>query len=265
MGGFIKLIATFCGNNLTKILAGVAVGGVVATACMATKDHAVAEEALETRKEERLSSNNAEPLTKWDKFTTKAPHYWRTALLATGTIGCIIAAEVLNASAIAGLTAAGVVAKKELEEREQKIKDMLNNKHGVVPDPNGEDLSLLPGEGKELFYDDWTGQKFWCSRARLNAVEAEASRWLLDNRNVNLSEVYELLGLPDATAAHIIEWSAMNSNGVKFEVTYETVNLHGDDMPIGVIKYKYATLDKEFLKANMLEGGSNIFIASIRK
>lgn len=263
MGGFIatlKIITTFFGNNLTKILTGAAVGGVIATAVMSAKDHETAEAALETRTEERRTSGVNEPLTKWEKFSTCAPQYWRTGLFAAGTITCIVAAEMLNASAIAGLTAAGALAKKEIEDKEQKIKDMLSNKQGIIADPNGLDSSLLPGEGKELFIDSWTGQPFWCSRARLMAAESQANQWLLECNAVTLSEVFESLGLPEAKATELVEWRQRDGNGVKFEIVYSSIKLHGEDTPVGVIKYKYARLSEEALLDT-----NGVFIEGIRK
>lgn len=243
MGGIIavvKVVTTFLGNNITKILTGAAIVGVGATAVMAAKDHERATLAVDERKIEHSDAGYDEGLSKKELFFTAAPCYWRTALIGAGTIGCIVAAEVLNATTIAGMTAAGVIAKKELEDKEEDIKKLLGNKDGIVADPNGIDTSLLPGEGKTYCIDAATGFPFWCSIERLRTVETELNRLFLNGHTwVSLRSFYEMVGLPikNNDSAGLFGWDSRDTADIQMEITFDNVRYQGEEIPAAVIRF----------------------------
>lgn len=252
--GALKIAGAFLGDNVTKILTGVAVVGVVVTTVVATKNHAKAQEAIEQREIEHQDAGYTDGLSKMDKFLTAAPCYIPTVVCAIVTCGCIIAAEMLNATTIAGMTAAGALAKKELADKESEINRILNGKTGVVADPSGFDMSLLPGEGKTLCVDEYCGHKFWCSTGRLRAIEAELNK-IASSGWVPYKKFFDFVGIEDdCTSENLVGWNTEKFPKIDMSLLFERAWKDGEEIPVA--KVSFPTLMIRDYKDLMSDDGS---------
>ena len=112
-------LKTFLKNNSSNILTGIGVLGVIGTAYLA---------ARATPKVVRLLDNTeydkGEPLTKFEKVKIAAPAYIPAALVGTGTIVCIIGANILNRRQQASLISAYTLLDRSYKEYRNKIAEL---------------------------------------------------------------------------------------------------------------------------------------------
>ena len=112
-------LKTFLKNNSSNILTGVGVLGVIGTAYLAARATPKV-----TRLLENTEYDKGEPLTKLEKVKIAAPAYIPAALVGTGTIACIIGANVINRRQQAALMSAYALLDRSYKEYRNKVREL---------------------------------------------------------------------------------------------------------------------------------------------
>ena len=206
------------------ILTVVAVIGVVATAVTAVRATPKALEAIDEQSVEE--SPNGEPvfveLTPLAKAKTAWKYYIPTALIACGTISCIIGANVLNKRHQAQLISAYALIKESYnqyrgaaksvygEDADRKIQAEMAKETFVGDHSWGGAFVYTPdmddGE-KSLFYDMYGKRYFQSTIAAVINAQYHINRNLQNRGYATVNEFYSFLGIDEIDGGDEIGWS----------------------------------------------------------
>ena len=197
----------FIKKNAPTILSCVGAVGVVATAIMAVKATPKALSLLEDAKEEK-----GEELTKWEKVNTAGPVYIPTVITGLATVACILGSNVISKRQQATLMSAYALLDNSYREYKRKTDEIYGEDAGknirseIAKDKyTGDEVSL--DDGKELFYDFYSGRYFESTREAVIWAEYETNRAMFVNYAVGLNEFYNLLGLEELPEYESLGWS----------------------------------------------------------
>lgn len=198
----------FLNKNASTILTCIGGAGVVVTAVMAVKATPKATRLLEAAKEKK-----GEDLTVLETIEIAGMTYAPTVVTGMATIACIFGANVLNKRQQAALTSAYALLnssyrdyKKKVEElygeaadirvREELAKDKYEEEHFEVED------------GKQLFYDDYSGRYFESTMETVLRAEYKINKKISMWGGADLNEFYEHLDVPKVDYGNYIGWSS---------------------------------------------------------
>lgn len=197
----------FLKRNASTILTCVGAVGVVATSVMAVKATPKALVLLEKAKEEK-----GEDLTKWETVKMVAPTYIPTVLMGTATIACIFGANVISKHQQAALMSAYALLDSQYKDYRNKVDELYGEEAGqkvreeIAKDKYTGD-GTLSDDGKELFYDFYSGTYFESTKEAVLWAEYETNRAMVVNGAVCLNEFYDLLGLEPRPEYEEMGWS----------------------------------------------------------
>lgn len=156
------------------------------------------------------------------EFTQRAriEKVWKLYIPAAATgvmaVGCIVAANRVQARRFAALAAAYGVLSGDFEEYREKASELLG--HKKADDVNHElakremdGMTALPGsvtpDGKSWFFEGSTGRPFLSTtetvKRAMNFVNFEAN----NQRGASLNTFYDELGLPETTIGNLLGWA----------------------------------------------------------
>ena len=230
-------VTSFLVRNSPKILTGLAAGGTVLTAVLASKETMIAQSVLE---EYKLVNPNA---TKKDVVKKALPIYIPAIISGVATIGCIIGAAAISSNRIALLESAcsmgSIAATKYHEamveslgkEKEQEIRDLMLTKKSKEHPPE-EGKILYTGKGEHVFLEPWTMTYFRSSYASIMKAYREMEEAIDSNCEETLTEWFYKLGLPKTYNSDKFGWN--DEHKIKIHIHY-TDDDDGD--PCGIIVY----------------------------
>lgn len=197
----------FIKKNASTILSCMGAAGLVATTVLAVKATPKALSLLEEAKEEKGAE-----LTKWEKINTAGTAYIPTALTGIATVACILGSNVISKRQQASLMGAYALLDSSYKEYRKKTDELYGEEAGkqirgeIAKDKyTGDDVSL--DDGKELFYDFYSGRYFESTPEAVLWAEYETNRSMFVNYAVGLNEFYKLLGLEELPEYESIGWS----------------------------------------------------------
>jgi hypothetical protein len=207
--------------------------GVVATTVMAVKATPKAIELLKTAKEKK-----GEELTKLERVKTAGPAYIPTVVTGAATIACIFSAEILNKRQQAALTSAYALLNQSYKEYKNKVDELYGEEAGEkvraeIAKDNYKTSDVEVHEGKQLFYDFFSGRYFESTLEHVRWAEYELNRSVSVNGGASVNEFYDYLGLEELPEYELIGWSAAQMyemfwhNWVEFE--HEGVVIDDED------------------------------------
>jgi len=165
---------------------------------------------LENAKEEK-----GEKLTKWETVKTAGPVYIPSIVTGAATVACIFGADVLNKRQQAALVSAYALLDQSYRNYKTKVDELYGEEAGekvresIAKDKYEEDdISPEIGEGKQLFYDFYSGRYFESTMADVIWAEYEVNRALATYGGVGLNEFYNFLELEELPEYNEIGWSA---------------------------------------------------------
>lgn len=199
----------FFKKNGSTILTCAGAVGLVATAVSAAKATPKVVKLIEANESEKGSE-----LTTMEKVQIAAPHYIPTVLIGAGSIACMFGANVLNKRQQASITSAYALLDGSFKDYKNKIEELYGEgasmrvREEIAKDKYEEEPILIEGDGKQLFYDDWSGRYFEATLA--DVIQAEANL----NKQIHsicdgayLNEWYEFLGLEPTIEGKEMGWS----------------------------------------------------------
>ena len=231
----------FVKKNSSTILTYMGGTGVIATALLS---HRAAKKATEMQESEYYEgSSNLE------KALELAKIYTPVIAVGTGTIACIIGANVLNkrqqatmASAYALSTNAFAkyrqkVIEKYGSEAEQEIRDDIirdNIKKYPPLDHESEDDSVL-------CYEERYGKTFYRTHEEVLSAEYETNRVFILQGYATLNTFYTCMGLPTTPDGDMIGWSVEGGDEYGYQwidFEHRTTNM-GDGLGCCVISFTF--------------------------
>lgn len=201
-------IQTFFKRNASTILTCVGAIGVVTTSVMAVKATPKAMRLLEAAKEEK-----GEDLTKFEKVKVAGPVYIPAVVTGAATITCIFSAQILNKRQQAALTSAYALLNQSYKEYKDKVDELYGEdagekvREGIAKDKYGE-ANIETHEGKQLFFDFFSGRYFESTLEHVQWAEYELNRSVAVNGGASVNEFYDFLGLEELPEYDEIGWSS---------------------------------------------------------
>lgn len=208
MNNLLRQSQLFIKRNSATILTCVGAIGVVTTAVLAVKATPKAMDSLEQAKEEK-----GEELTKLEVVKVAGPAYIPAVVSGVATITCVVGANVLNKRQQASLISAYALLDNSYKEYRAKAVELYgedaNHKiaESIAKDKYAEEGPEV-GDGKELFYDLFSGQYFESTMLDVERAEYNLNRNLAMDSYVCLNEFYDLLGIPTVDGGDELGWSA---------------------------------------------------------
>ena len=207
MGNLLRNSRLFLKKNGATILTCVGGVGVIATTVMAVKATPKALLLLEEAKKEK-----GEELTKVEVVKTAAPAYIPTAVMGVSTIACIFSANMLNKRHQAALTSAYALLNQSYKEYRGKVVDLYGEevdthvKKEIAKDKYKE-TDIQEEEGKELYYDDFSGRYFNATPEIVHDAEYTINRLLSTTGAACVNELYTLLKIDPIDGGDELGWS----------------------------------------------------------
>jgi hypothetical protein len=200
-------IQLFFKRNATTILTCVGAAGVVATSVMAVKATPKAIKLLEEAKEQKGSD-----LTKLEKVKVAGPSYIPAGMMGAATIACIFSAQILNKRQQAALTSAYALLDQSYKEYKNKVDELYGEDAGekvraeIAKDAYKE-TDIEVHDGKQLFYDFFSGRYFESTLEHVQWAEYEINRSVAVNGGASVNEFYDYLGLEELPEYDMLGWS----------------------------------------------------------
>lgn len=206
MNNLLKHSKKFFNRNASTILTYIGSAGVVATAVLAVKATPKAVRLIDHAEEEK-----GEKLTKLEIVGIAGPAYIPTIMTGVTTIACIFGANVLNKRQQAALMSAYAFLDNSYKEYKNKVQELYGEdanaliRESIAKDKYEE--GDKPEDGKELFYDEFSGRYFHADKNVISQAEFQLNRDLSRHGGVYLNEYFEVLGLPETDYGDYLGWS----------------------------------------------------------
>lgn len=196
----------FVKRNASTILTCAGGVGVIATSVLAVKATPKAMLLLNNAKEEK-----GEELTKMEVVKVAGPAYIPAAVTGIATITCIFGANILNKRQQASLASAYALLDNSYKEYKKKVTELYGEEANTrIKEELAKDKyePTTVAEGKQLFYDEFSGRYFEATLADVLRAEYDINRKLSDHSGAYLNEFYEMLDIPPVDFGDYIGWSA---------------------------------------------------------
>ena len=207
MNNLLNVSKVFLQRNSSTILTCVGAVGVVATSVMAVKATPKAMRILDEAREEKQDE-----LTKFEAFKAVAPVYIPSVIAGVSTIACIFGANILNHRTQASLMSAYALLNSSYKDYKNKVEELYGEgsnkqvRQEIAKDKYVE--TEVPTDGKQLFYDFFSGRYFESTMETVRWAEYETNRAMSVYGAVSLNDFYEMLDLPHDSSYDELGWSA---------------------------------------------------------
>lgn len=225
-------VRRFVKRNASTILSVLGVAGLVATTVTAVKATPKAMEFVKKAEEEK-----GEKLSKWEKVNVAGVAYIPTVLVGTATVACILGANLVSRRQQAALMSAYTLLDRSYKDYKNKANELYGDgagkqtREGIAKDKYTGDESS-GDDGKELFYDFYSGRYFESTKEHVMRAQYEVNRSLFVNYTVGLNEYYDLLGLEEKPEYEMLGWSCGQMEEMYghpwIEFEHEEIILDGD-------------------------------------
>lgn len=230
----------FVKKNAPTILTCIGAAGVVVTTVMAVKATPKALTLLKDAEEEK-----GEALTKWEKVNVAGVAYIPTVITGVATIVCIFSSNVISKRQQAALTSAYALLDSSYREYKKKVEELHGEAAGeqiraeIAKDKYAGDGELLE-DGKELFFDFYSGRYFESTKEMVMWAQYEINRAMSVNGTVNINEYYALLGLKQKPEYELVGWSRRQIEKMHLcpwiDFTYEDVTIDEESEESGGVE-----------------------------
>lgn len=228
-------------QNSPAILAGVGVGGVVATGILAARGGRKAERILWEEHARNGTSDDRK-----EQFIIDAKATWTcyipAASVGATTIAAIIAGQSVSARRQAAVVSLATVTERAFkeykdevvkvigEDKERKIDEAVAAKNlADNPVPDG---SIIIGAGKVLCYESLSGRYFETDYESIRAAQNDLNAQCLNSVYASVNDWYQLLGLPKLANGDELGWNSDHRLDARI-----TSTMTPDNKPALAIKY----------------------------
>lgn len=198
MNGLVQQSRLFVKRNASTILTVAGGVGVVATTITAVK--ATPKAVILLQEAER---QKGEKLTAIEKVQVAWKPYIPATLIGAGTIACIFGANVLNKRQQASLMSAYAFLDNSYKEYKAKLKEIYGEEaDGKIREEIAKDkyVETEVKDGKELFYDEFSGRYFESTMEEVIKAEYEVNKKISLWGGAEVNEFYDWLKIPQIDA-----------------------------------------------------------------
>lgn len=208
MNNLLSTSKLFVKRNASTILTCVGGAGVIATSVMAVKATPKAMRRLDQAKKEK-----GEDLTKLEKVKVAGPAYIPAVITGVSTIACIFGANALNKRQQAALMSAYALLDNSYKEYKTKVAELYGDEADVrvreeIAKDKYEEEEVKVSDGKQLFYDEFSGRYFESTTADVIRAEYNLNHKLAEFYGAYLNDFYELLNIPTVDYGDYMGWSS---------------------------------------------------------
>jgi len=220
--GVIALVTKRVGGALTKhspkILTGIGIASIVATAITAKDAGIKANQILDERWEEiKQQDPNFEDFTKTEEFKETWKCYIPTAISAGISIACLLGVNSIHQkrnAALLGLYSISEAAFKEYknrvietigDEKERVIRDQVTQAT-IKKNPHKNKDVTVTGNGEHLCYDVLSGRYFKSDVEHMRRAFNNINQKLISEMTMSVNEVYSELDLPGIGMGDVLGW-----------------------------------------------------------
>ncbi len=208
MNNLLHASKLFLKRNSSTILTCIGAAGVVGTSVLAVKATPKAVALLEMAKEEK-----GEDLTALEIVQTAGPSYIPALIVGASTIACIFSANALNKRQQAALMSAYALMDSSYKEYRAKVEELYGEETGaqvraeIAKDHINEADIPEEDDGKELFYDYFSGRYFRAKIETVQRAEYNLNRSLSTRDYAYLNEFYDDLDLEPLETGWAYGWT----------------------------------------------------------
>ena len=214
---FVNKVSVSFKKHQPEILTGIGIAGMITTTIMAVRATPKALDVMAEIKDTHAEDTDKKAYAK-DIVTKVAPIYIPSAIVGGLSIGCVIGASAINARRNAALATAYALSESALKTYQEKVIETVGEKkeqtirEAVAKDtvekhPMGTKEVIFTGNGETRCLDAISGRRFMCSVQRLQEVENELNRRILNEMYVSLNELYDELGLAHTKLGEDLGWN----------------------------------------------------------
>lgn len=231
--GMVNKGLHFVQKNQSTILTALGVAGLVSTGVLT---------AQATIKAVRKCDNYSEDLTMKERFLLTWRMYIPPVAMGAVSIACIIGAHSADAKKNAALAGLYAVTEETLQDYRKKVVEKIGEKkeeevYGEVVDermrrhPVATSDIVQTGNGDVLFYDTFSGRKFYSNIEAIRKAENYLNKNMIyDFGHASLNDFYCEIGLGEVKIGEALGWTTDNLIDVKF-----SSRLTEDGTPCAVI------------------------------
>lgn len=243
-----KVAEKYAIDNSPTLISAIAVTGTMATAWLTGKATFKAAKMIDAEEERRLKEHptwtEGDRLEKKEAALLVWKEYIPPAAAVIGTVACIVTANSISASRLAGMAAAYKLTESQYSEYKEKVKEKLGiqdekrmrdelNEERVRNNPPSDDIQILATEDEVIFLESWTGRYFRSKMHLVRAAENHIDRVLVRNRHATLTDFYDQLGLARTQESSEIGWTLESPISLDFTTTLAD----GGSRPVIVMEY----------------------------
>lgn len=207
-------------SNAPEILTALGVSGLITTSYLAAKGGYKAAQKMEDKQPDL-------PLKEKAKIQWKV--YVPAALSGFATVACIVGSGRASGRRTAAAVAAYSFTERMFSEykdkvvetigetKEQQLRTDLAQERVNANPPGGTREVILIGKGEVLCYETFTDRYFKSDIESLRKAENSINRMILELNDANLSEFYDLIGLPHTSDSDWHGWNYEKQMELRFD------------------------------------------------
>lgn len=198
----------FVKRNASTILTCIGGAGVIATTVSAVKATPKALELIDQAEEVK-----GEELTKVETVQVTWPVYIPTLVYGATTLACIFGANMFSQKGQASLMSAYALVDNSYKEYKKKVEELYGEDadgeiRGAIANDKYEAADIPEGDGKELFFDEFSGRFFRSTMETVLKAEYAINRDISLQDWATVNNFYEYLEIPTIDAGDIVGWSS---------------------------------------------------------
>lgn len=228
-------------NNTPAILAGIGVGGVVATGIMSARAGMKASQIIEEDRARQGAPEDPRARLKNDaKLTWQC--YIPAASVAVTTITAIVAGQQVSARRQASMVGLYSITERAFKEyKDEVLKVVGEEKAEAIEEATAartlarhpeEDRTIVFGAGKVACFDTLSGRYFESDFESIRAAANDLNAQCIDNVYASQNDWFRLLGLPLLPNGDDLGWNTNHRIDVRI-----TSTMTPDNKPALCIKY----------------------------
>lgn len=240
-----KKLVKLVSDNAPTILTVTGVIGVVSAVALSSDAALKSKQALE-----EASKKGEVPTAK--KVQIYTVNYIPTIFATAASITCLIGQFCVTKQRLSALAGAYILSERALSEYQDNIKEFIGSKkaqevkddiikqHMIDNPPTKENTvtttSMDPNQ--HLWWDEYSGKYFPCTMEKLRLAEIRATEILRDDGEIEMNEIYSILGVPIAGCGDGVGW--IYKQGVCEHVSFNlgAARLTDDGLPYGIFDPK---------------------------
>lgn len=207
MNNLLNSSKLFVKRNASTILTCIGGAGVIATTVSAVKATPKALELIDQAEEVK-----GEELTKVETVQVTWPVYIPTLVYGATTLACIFGANMLSQKGQASLMSAYALIDNSYKEYKKKVEELYGEDadgeiRGSIANDKYKAADIPEGDGKELFFDEFSGRFFRSTIEEVQRAEYEINRDIFMRSWATINDFYDYLKIPFIDGGDEIGWS----------------------------------------------------------